>query len=83
MQIDGPIPFTAAQAYRMQPATHVVKEAPVAPVQQLIAGQVQGAVSFDGIAVNDLQPLQLYTRCADRIEVATRIATGQHLNIQA
>ena len=49
----------------------------------IINGVYDCAGVCDGIAVNDLQPLQLYARCADRIEVATRIATGQHLNIQA
>ena len=42
-----------------------------------------GKVLFDGIEVSNLQPLQMYSRSADRIEAATRVATGQHLNIQA
>jgi hypothetical protein len=52
-------------------------------VQQLVAGQVPGKVHFDGVDVSNAQPLQLYTRTADCIEAATRIATGQHLNIEA
>jgi hypothetical protein len=44
---------------------------------------VPGKVAFDGIEVSNLQPLQMYSRCADRIEAATRVATGQQLNIQA
>jgi hypothetical protein len=54
-----------------------------APVQQIVAAQVPGKVSFDGVEVTSAEPLQLYTRTADRIEAATRIATGQHLDIQA
>ena len=53
------------------------------PLQQIVAAQVPGKVDFDGVEVSNVQPLQLYTRCADRIEAATRIATGQRLNIQA
>jgi len=83
MQIEGPIPFAVAQAYGAKPATHVVQVADAQPVQQLVAAQVSGKVTFDGIDVSQLQPLQLYTRSADRIEAATRIATGQHLDIQA
>jgi hypothetical protein len=52
-------------------------------VQQLVAATVPGKVMFDGIDVSTVQPLQLYTRSADRIEAATRIATGQHLDIHA
>jgi hypothetical protein len=53
------------------------------PVQTLVAATVPGKVAFDGIEVSNLQPLQMYSRCADRIEAATRVATGQQLNIQA
>ena len=44
---------------------------------------VPGKVTFDGIAVSDMQPLQLYARTADRIEAATRLAIGRNLDIQA
>ena len=71
----GPIPFAIALG-----AEHVPTSL---PVQQIVAAQVPGKVSFDGVEVSDLQPLQLYARSADRIEAATRIATGQHLDIQA
>lgn len=77
MQDYGPIPFALALAPE---EANVPVEA---PVQQIVAAQVPGKVSFDGVEVSDVQPLQLYTRSADRIEAATRIATGQHLNIQA
>ncbi|MBC8201284.1 MAG: hypothetical protein H8E86_04490 [Planctomycetes bacterium] len=83
MNIEGPIPFSVAQAYGAHRATQVAKAAVASPVQQLVAGQVSGKVTFDGIDVSNVQPLQLYTRSADRIEAATRIATGQHLDIQA
>jgi hypothetical protein len=82
MQIEGPIPFSVAQAYGAQRLTHVAKAVVAQPVRQIVAGQVAGKVHFDGIDVTNAQPLQLYTRTADRIEAATRIATGQHLNIQ-
>jgi len=78
MQENGPMSFALA----LVPA----EEANVsveAPVQKIVAAQIPGKVSFDGVEVSDVQPLQLYTRCADRIEVATRIATGQQLDIQA
>mgnify|MGYP001266629897 CR=1 FL=1 len=75
MQDNGPIPFAIALG-----AEHVPVDA---PVQQIVAAQVPGKVSFDGVKVSNVQPLQLYTRCADRIEVATRIATGQQLDIEA
>jgi|TARA_B100001964_G_scaffold118892_1_gene132326 hypothetical protein len=83
MQIEGPIPFSVAQAYGMQRATQVTKAVVAQPVQQIIAGQVAGKVQFDGVDVSNAQPLQLYTRTADCIEAATRIATGQQLDIQA
>jgi len=83
MHIDGPIPFAVAQAYGAKQTTHVAKATVAQPVQQLVAAQVPGKVTFDGIDVSHVQPLQLYTRSADRIEAATRIATGQHLDIQA
>ena len=75
MHNNGPIPFALALGAEHLPVT--------APVQQIVAAQVPGKVAFDGVEVSDLQPLQLYTRSADRIEAATRIATGQQLNIQA
>ena len=75
MQISGPIPYALALGAEHVPAGQ--------PVQQIVAAQVPGKVSFDGVEVSDVQPLQLYTRCADRIEAATRIATAQRLDIQA
>ncbi len=75
MQNCGSIPFALALG-----AEHVPVDA---PVQQIVAAQVPGKVSFDGVEVSNVQPLQLYIRCADRIEAATRIATGQQLDIQA
>jgi len=83
MQIEGPIPFSVSQAYGAQRAAQVAKPVAAAPVQQLVAATVPGKVMFDGIDVSTVQPLQLYTRSADRIEAATRIATGQHLDIHA
>ncbi len=58
-------------------------ETVAAPMQQIVAAQLPGKVDFDDVEHTSVQPLQLYTRCADRIEAATRIATGQQLNIQA
>lgn len=83
MEINGPIPFTATQAYGIKPTTQPVPITDVSPVQNLVAAQVPGKVSFDGIAVSDMQPLQLYARTADRIEAATRLAIGRNLDIQA
>jgi hypothetical protein len=83
MQVEGPIPFSVAQAYGAQRATQIAKATVAQSVQHIVAGQVAGKVHFDGVDVSNAQPLQLYTRTADCIEAATRIATGQHLDIQA
>ena len=83
MQVEGPIPFSVTQAYGAPKVTHVANSTVAQPVQQLVAGQVSGKVDFDCVNVSNAQPLQLYTRTADCIEAATRIATGQHLDIQA
>ena len=83
MEINGPIPFSAAQAYSIKPSTPSLPATDVSPVQNLVAAQVPGKVTFDGVAVSDMQPLQLYARTADRIEAATRLAIGRNLDIQA
>ena len=83
MEINGPIPFTAAQAYGIKPTTPSVPVIETSQVQNLVAAQVPGKVTFDGVAVSDMQPLQLYARTADRIEAATRLAIGRNLDIQA
>jgi hypothetical protein len=83
MQVEGPIPFSVAQAYGAPKATDVAAPTLAQPVQQIVAGQVAGKVQFEGLDISTAQPLQLYTRTADRIEAATRIAIGQHLDIQA
>jgi len=83
MRIDGPIPFAVAQSYDAHQTINVAKEISATPIQQLVAAQVEQSASFEAVAASDLQSLQLYTRCADRIEAATRIATGHLLNIQA
>jgi len=83
MHIAGSITFEEARAYGVLNTPEVVIETPTPQVQQLVAARVPGEITFDGVAVSDMQPLQLYTRCADRIEAATLLATGQHLDIQA
>jgi hypothetical protein len=83
MHIEGPIPFSVAQAYGAQKVTQVTQTAISSPVQQIVAGQVAGKVHFSAVDISNVQPLQLYSRSADCIEAATRIATGQHLNIEA
>ena len=75
MKNNGPYFFAVALGAEHIPA--------VASVQKIVAAQVLGKVSFDDIEITNAQPLQLYRRTADRIEAATRIATGQHLDIQA
>ena len=42
-----------------------------------------GEHAFDGIAVQDMAPLHLYARAADRIEAATRLAVGRTIDITA
>jgi hypothetical protein len=83
MHIEGPIPFSVAQACGAQKVTQVTQTAASLPVQQIVAGQVAGKVHFVDADISNAQPLQLYSRTADCIEAATRIATGQHLNIEA
>ena len=82
MQIEGTIPFAVLQACGMQQESAVTKVAASSQASQLVAGQVAEKVSFDEVDPSSLQPLQLYTRSADRIEAATRVASGQQLNIQ-
>ena len=82
MQIEGTIPFAALQAHGMQREAAVTKVAASSQASQLVAGQVAEKVSFDEVDPSSLQSLQLYTRSADRIEAATRVASGQQLNIQ-
>ena len=83
MEINGPIPFAAAQAYGVRPTTPNVPVTDASPVQNLVAALVPGKLTFDGVAVSDMQPLQLYARTADRIEAGTRLAIGRNLDIQA
>ena len=83
MEISGPISFTAAQAQGVKPTTPNVQVTDTSPAQQLVAAQVPGKVTFEGVAVSDIQPLQLYERTADRIEAATRLEVGRNLDIQA
>ena len=81
--MNGPISFTIAQTYGAQYTAQITQQVVATPAQQLVAAQVSGKVNFDGVDLSEVQPLQLYTRSADRIEAATRIATGQHLDIEA
>ena len=81
--MNGPIQFAIAQTYGAQYAAQITQAIVATPAQQLVAAQVSGKVNFDGVDLSEVQPLQLYTRSADRIEAATRIATGQHLDIEA
>lgn len=83
MHIAGSITFEEARANGVLHHSDAVEATPSSGAQQLVAAKVEGEVTFDGVAVADMQPLQLYTRCADRIEAATLLATGQHLDIQA
>lgn len=83
MEINGPISFAAVQAQGVQPTTPSVQVMDTSPVQHLVAAQVPGKVTFDGVSVSDMQPLQLYARTADRIEAATRLEIGRNLDIQA
>lgn len=83
MEISGPISFTAVQAQAIKPTTPNVQVTETTPAQQLVAAQVPGKVTFEGVAVSDMQPLQLYARTADRIEAATRLEVGRNLDIQA
>jgi hypothetical protein len=83
MHIAGSIPFEIAQACGAFQTEDALEVAPSSDVRQLVAAKVAGTVTFDGVAVSDMQPLQLYTRCADRIEAATLLAVGHNLDIQA
>jgi hypothetical protein len=83
MRIQGTISLAVAQGYDQRLATQDDSTIVTAPVQQLVAAQVAERVNFDRVDTASDQPLQLYTRTADCIEAATRIATGQRLNIEA
>ena len=82
MDIAHPYSFARMKAYFGAQEQQAIPAKQVAsPVQNLIAGRVEGKVHFEQVPLADVQPLQLYARNADRIEVATRIAKGQSLNI--
>ena len=82
MDIAHPYSFAKMKAYvSAQEQRAVPAEQVASPVHKLVAGRVEGKVHFEQVPLADVQPLQLYARNADRIEVATRIAKGQSLNI--
>ena len=82
MDIAHPYSFARMKAYLgSQEQQEIPAKQVASPVQKLIAGRVKGKVHFEQVPLADVQPLQLYVRNADRIEVATRIAKGQSLNI--
>ena len=96
MQVPPTAIGRAARAYgiRLQhPAVRQVqpvKEAPKASeikrgADQLIAGSVRESATFE--STNNLNPakfrnvLQMYSRAADKIEVATQVSVGRTLDI--
>ena len=82
MDIANPYSFAQMKVYvGAQEQQSIAAEQVASPVQQLVAGRVEGKVHFEQVPLADVQPLQLYARNADRIEAATRIAKGQSLNI--
>ena len=82
MDIAHPYSFARMKAYLGAQEQQAIPAKQVAsPVQNLIAGRVEGKVYFEQVPLADVQPLQLYARNADRIEVATRIEKGQSINI--
>jgi len=74
MNIEGPIPFSVAQAYGAQRVTNVAKAVVAQPVQQIVAGQVAGKVHFDGIDVSNAQPCS----CTHVLQIASK----QRLELQ-
>ena len=80
MHIKGPYPFIIAGTFDAQNGS--AEPIPATPAQTLIAGQVSDSIEFEEAEVATLHPLQLYSRVADRVEAATRLATGQRLNIR-
>jgi hypothetical protein len=91
MQIPGPIPFHAAQAYGASPTRSVERVAPIEGVaktagsstlaDRLIAGRVAGAVDFDGGVPASSESLPLYTRAADMVEAAVAVARGTVIDV--
>ena len=79
MHIKGPYPFILTEIFDSQNAS--AKAIAIAPAQALIAGKVSDSIEFEETKPATLNSLQLYSRVADRVEAATRIATGQQLNI--
>jgi hypothetical protein len=90
MEIRGSLPFNIAKAYGLggtsgpAPARPPVDARPAPTVNQLIAGRTNQPVDFDAPAalpMNNVNPLQLYTRAADRIEAAVGIEVGKKLDV--
>ncbi|MFZ9882048.1 MAG: hypothetical protein ACO3QC_11670 [Phycisphaerales bacterium] len=90
------LPNTGARAERVAERVTLGSVGPAAaprgssPVQQLVSGRVESPVGrgegFDQPAAREAAPagapMQMYTRSADRVEVATSVATGRSLDVR-
>lgn len=96
MEIRGPLPFRIANAYGVKPAAvpPVAAAEPSTRIVNLIAGRValpadpalasaSAAPAGEAFDQTTRQTFQMYTRAADRVDVATRIAVGRTVDTTA
>jgi hypothetical protein len=88
VEIRGPLPFRIANAYGVKP--RAAPPASAAEPSQRLAHLVAGRVALPAnpaLASTAAGPagdaFQMYTRAADRVDVATRLALGRSLDTTA
>jgi hypothetical protein len=89
--IAGRLPMQAARAYGVTPQRPVASPRdvfqPSSQLQNLVAGKVSQAVSFEPTAhpnqrLGPAAVLNLYARSADRIEAAVGVELGRNLDVR-
>jgi hypothetical protein len=78
-------PQPVERAAPTEPLARIERTAVPGKVNQLIAGAVPGAVTFDGSFTpipGEAPTLKLYTRAADTIEAATGIQLGRAIDLK-
>jgi hypothetical protein len=88
MQIQNALPLHIARAYGLggpaRPAvTPPSPPAPSSPTKSLVGGTVRQPVEFDsGTSASAPNALSLYTRAADRMEVAVAVQVGRSIDVR-
>jgi hypothetical protein len=88
VEIRGPLPFRIANAYGVTPPSSPKAPAtePAQRITQLVAGRValpaDPALASSAPAAGG-ESFPMYTRAADRVDVATRIAVGRTVDTTA